>query len=556
MSTKRFRLTKAAKILIVMFIIILLGGGVFVGVKTGFIKTNSKSDNNEETKTPDNTVSTPTPTKEDKPNNVKDNNTTVKNDENDSAQEDQKNDLNVINLSIDEWVGYATIIQANGGLQTQPGSIYDKLGIKVNISIINDATQSSNALIKGSLDGAGYTINRLAFLSSKFSNAKVDVVMPYITNYSNGGDGIIALSSIRTIEDLVNAKIGVPQFSESQAMIVWFVNQSDLPQSDKDKIINNLILFETADETAKAFFAGKIDVAGTWQPYLTQAENMTDSHIMFSTASSTKLIMSGIIFRDDFAKKNPELVSKFIDGTLQAVNSYDKELEVLRKSMPMFSGMSDEDIVSMTYDADLTTWQDNMRILKEDAGIIYNSMCDVWTSLGEATDKSNVDKLFDVSYMESLRNKYETLVTDKDSDKEDKVVITEENKQNILETTALLTKSASVNFIINTAKFVDTAEASKVLNEFIDVAKLLDGTIIQIEGNTDPNPNTDPTDEANILLSKQRAETVKQYFIANGISADRIIVVGNGSSKPIVENDTAEHRAMNRRTDVSFKIIE
>ena len=42
----------------------------------------------------------------------------------------------------------------------------------------------------------------------------------------------------------------------------------------------------------------------------------------------------------------------------------------------------------------------------------------------------------------------------------------------------------------------------------------------------------------------------------NGISADRIVTVGNGSSNPIVKNDTEKHRAMNRRTDVSFKIIE
>ena len=42
----------------------------------------------------------------------------------------------------------------------------------------------------------------------------------------------------------------------------------------------------------------------------------------------------------------------------------------------------------------------------------------------------------------------------------------------------------------------------------------------------------------------------------NGISADRIVTVGNGPSNPVVENDTEEHRAMNRRTDVSFKIIE
>lgn len=539
MSTKRFRLTKTAKIMIFVLIVALLGGGVFVGLKTGLVKTNSKSDQKAETSSSsvDSNVDT------------SDRGTTTN-------TNNKSKTTNVINLSLDEWVGYATILQANGGLTTQPGSIYDQLGIKVNINIINDATQSSNALIKGELDGAGYTINRLAFLSSKFSGANVDVVMPYITNYSNGGDGIIALSSINTIEDLVDARIGVPQFSESQAMIVWFVNQSNLSQDDKDKIINNLILFETPDEAAKAFFAGKIDVAGTWQPYLTQAENMTDSHILFSTANSTKLIMSGVIFRDDFAKENPELVSKFIDGTLQAIDSYDKELEVLRNSMPMFNGMSDEDIVGMTMDAALATWENNIDILKEDAKTIYSNMCDVWTSIGEVADSSNVDRLFDSTYMESLRDKYETSIVNNDSDNESKVSVTEDNKQEILDATALLTKSASVNFIINTAKFTDTAEASQTLNDFIDVAKMLDGTIIQIEGNTDPNPNTDPTDEANIMLSKQRAETVKQYFIANGISADRIIVVGNGSSNPIVENDTEEHRAMNRRTDVSFKCIE
>ena len=55
---------------------------------------------------------------------------------------------------------------------------------------------------------------------------------------------------------------------------------------------------------------------------------------------------------------------------------------------------------------------------------------------------------------------------------------------------------------------------------------------------------------------KYYAEAVKNYFVMNGISNGRIVVVGNGSSNPVVDNDTDEHRAMNRRTDVSFKIIE
>ena len=66
---------------------------------------------------------------------------------------------------------WKSIIDANGGLTTQPDSIYGKLGINVNLKVINDATQSSNALIKGDLNAAGYTINRTAFLSKKFKEA-------------------------------------------------------------------------------------------------------------------------------------------------------------------------------------------------------------------------------------------------------------------------------------------------------------------------------------------------------------------------------------------------
>lgn len=546
---KRFQLTTFSKILIFIVIVALLGGVAWWLIHSGIVKTGDKADKKVES-TENGTDAANTGNTGSK----KDSSTPTS-----STSTSSSNESNEITLSIDEWVGYATIIQANGGLETQSGSIYDSLGLKVHINIINDPTQSSNALIKGELDGAGYTINRLAFLSDKFSNSGVKVIMPFITNYSNGGDGIISLSSINSIEDLVGAKVGVPQFSESQTMVVWFVNQSNLSQADKDSIIDNLVLFETADEAAKAFFAGKIDAAGTWQPYLTQAENMTDSHILFSTASSTRLILSGIIFRDDFAKANPETVSKFIDGTLQAIDNYDKDLEVLKKSMPMFSGMSDDDIVATTMDADLATWKNNMDLLNGDARTLYTNMCDVWTSLGENVNKDMVDTLFDDTYMSMLSDKYDTIVQsnqEKTSTTAPKAVVTEENKEELLNTQALLTQSATVNFIINTAKFTDMAEASATLDSFIESAKMLDGTIIRIEGNTDPNPKTDPTDAANIMLSQQRAETVKQYFIANGISADRIITVGNGSSKPIVENDSEEHRAMNRRTDVSFILVE
>ena len=529
---KRFRLTKVSKILIMILVIAALCGAGLFAVKSGLVKSgdNTNKDN----------VKVETNVNKNEKNPIKE---TAQNNKTD--KETIKNDA-AINLSLDEWIGWKSIIDS------EAMGYYDEAGIDVNINIINDATQSSNALIKGDLNAAGYTINRTAFLSNKFTEAGVDVVMPFITNYSNGGDGIIAKSNIQNINDLVGAKIGVPMFSEAQTMVVWFVNQSDLTQEQKDDIINNLILFETPDEAAKAFFAGQIDVAATWQPYLSQAEESTDSHILFSTASSTSLVMDGIVFRKDFADAHPEVVQKFIDATLKASDLYDTKFDAIRSTMPMFSTESDENIKGMTVDAKLATWNNNIEILNGTAVSIYNDMCDVWASIGETVNKDMVYTLFDDSYMDALADKYETIV----EEKKEIVKVTDDNKDDIINAQALLTKSATVNFIINTAKFTDSEEASTALDAFIKIAKQLDGTIIQIEGNTDPNPASDPTDEYNKLLSQQRAEAVKKYFVLNGIDANRIITVGNGSSNPIIDNDTDEHKAMNRRTDVFFKIIE
>ena len=520
----QYRLTTFSKVLILILIVALAATGVFFGVKSGKVKTKNMED-------------------------LMDAEGNVINVE--------KSSDNTLNLSLDEWIGYKPILDACGGLSTQPGSIYDQLGIDVNISIINDATQSSNSLISGDIDAAGYTINRTAFLSKKFQDAGVDVIFPYVTNFSNGGDGIIANSKINSVNDLVGARIGVPQFSESHAMVVWFVQNSNLSAEQKEQIIDNLIFFATSDETAKAFFAGELDAAATWEPYLSQAQSMSDAHIFFSTASSKSLIMSGVLFNKNWAEANPEVVQKFIQGTLMAGELYETDMETVKKVMPMFATATDQDILDQCASAKLTTWADNDEILGNEAKTIYNAMCDVWTSLGESVVPDMVDTLFDKSYNDAIKSAFaQDTVQTTQSETNNVVKVTEENTQQVLDTDALLTQSATVTFIINTAKFDDPASASATLDEFIETAKILDGTIIEIAGNTDPNPISDPEDTANKLLSQQRAETVKQYFILNGINPNRIITVGNGSSNPMYDNDTEEHRALNRRTDVSFKIIE
>jgi outer membrane protein OmpA-like peptidoglycan-associated protein len=73
---------------------------------------------------------------------------------------------------------------------------------------------------------------------------------------------------------------------------------------------------------------------------------------------------------------------------------------------------------------------------------------------------------------------------------------------------------------------------------------------VVIEGHTDSTGSA----AINEQLSKNRAEAVRQYFIANEtLTEDKVTAIGYGSERPLSPNDTFEGRAINRRIDVVIK---
>jgi outer membrane protein OmpA-like peptidoglycan-associated protein len=51
-------------------------------------------------------------------------------------------------------------------------------------------------------------------------------------------------------------------------------------------------------------------------------------------------------------------------------------------------------------------------------------------------------------------------------------------------------------------------------------------------------------------LSRDRAESVKNYLISQGVSTEKLKSVGFGEGRPITENQTPEGRANNRRVEI------
>ncbi|MCW9065975.1 MAG: OmpA family protein, partial [Ignavibacteriaceae bacterium] len=93
-------------------------------------------------------------------------------------------------------------------------------------------------------------------------------------------------------------------------------------------------------------------------------------------------------------------------------------------------------------------------------------------------------------------------------------------------------------------------ESDKVLMEALKTLQVHSNITVEISGYTD----NVGSDSYNQKLSERRANAVKAWLVAKGISADRIIAVGFGESNPRVPNDTEENRRLNRR--IEFKRIK
>ena len=110
-------------------------------------------------------------------------------------------------------------------------------------------------------------------------------------------------------------------------------------------------------------------------------------------------------------------------------------------------------------------------------------------------------------------------------------------------------KTAFDNLEFETGKDIIKEVSFPSLSELAEVLKKKTEWNLQISGHTDNVGD----DQKNLILSKKRAEAVKNFLSSQGIDASRFFVLYFGETMPIATNDTPEGRQKNRR--VEMKII-
>lgn len=101
----------------------------------------------------------------------------------------------------------------------------------------------------------------------------------------------------------------------------------------------------------------------------------------------------------------------------------------------------------------------------------------------------------------------------------------------------------------------DTGKASlnpSSTRVFVDIIRILNEyptAKFTVEGHTD----SVGSDELNQKLSEERANSVRDFLIQEGVAADRLTAMGYGEGKPIATNNTKAGRQQNRRTEINLR---
>jgi outer membrane protein OmpA-like peptidoglycan-associated protein len=112
----------------------------------------------------------------------------------------------------------------------------------------------------------------------------------------------------------------------------------------------------------------------------------------------------------------------------------------------------------------------------------------------------------------------------------------------------IILRLVGLNFSVNKSEI--EARNFPLLVKVQNAIKVFPGSSLVIEGHTD----SFGTDSANLSLSKKRAESVRQYLIANmNLDPGTVSAVGYGESRPVANNETPEGRTKNRRIDIIIR---
>jgi NitT/TauT family transport system substrate-binding protein len=301
----------------------------------------------------------------------------------------------IITIGEAPWPGYIIFFIA------RDKGYFRDAGLNVEIRPYDSLEDVSKDYVAGKLQGrANLTLDAIR---EAYEGLNHKVVLAI--DHSAGSDAIMARADIKTVADFKDKRIAFEQGTLEEFFITWALDDAGLTLKDVTSIPAN------PEESARLLQEGKVDVAVTYEPFISQLISKQGFHKVYSSKDAPGLITDVLTFRNDFIEQYPDAVEAFIGAYFRGLDflktNPDEAHAILAKELKDTS----EGVAKQLEGVQILDKRDNVSAFTFAAGLesLYGNM----RRIGEfvhskrgATEKPiDTDNLIDKSFIRTLTEK-------------------------------------------------------------------------------------------------------------------------------------------------------
>jgi NitT/TauT family transport system substrate-binding protein len=206
-------------------------------------------------------------------------------------------DLKPYRVGFNAWIGSIAFFVA------REKGFFKEEGLDLQDKSFSSPGDGLPPLLTGDLDAVLSTADSVITVLDK---APGQLRVVYLTDTSSGADAILAKKDIGGIKAMKGRKVAATLGQCNQLLLEKALEKAGLTDADIQLVNMN------PDDAGSAFAAGKIDVAVTWEPWITKVSGEKKGHVIFSSKETPNLILDVLAISAKTAQKKPAETRAFL----------------------------------------------------------------------------------------------------------------------------------------------------------------------------------------------------------------------------------------------------
>lgn len=184
-----------------------------------------------------------------------------------------------LKVAYSVWVGYGPLFVA-----AEKGYFKDE-GLDVELVLVEDTKLRFAALAAGQIDVMATSVDALPL----YLKPGQDYRYLFGIDESVGADGVLARNEIRTVADFKGRTVAFSKGSVTEFLLTTLLDEAGL--SIADITPQNM----QAGDAGSAFITGQVDVAVTWEPYLSKGDATEHGYKFTDSSKYPGLIVDAMV---------------------------------------------------------------------------------------------------------------------------------------------------------------------------------------------------------------------------------------------------------------------